>query len=75
MLLNGQPQQPSSLKETPEGRREILLQHLVRRFLLQARVPSGEWATRESTLLRFSTSLLDRFPLSSVFHVLFFLAR
>lgn len=69
MLLTGHQQQPtssSSLKETPEGRREILVQHLVRRFLLQARVPAGEWAARESTLLRFSTSLLDRFTLSCV---------
>lgn len=44
-----------------EGRREALLQQLVRRFMLQARVPSSEWAAREGTLLRFSQSVLNRY--------------
>lgn len=62
MLVGGQQQtqQLPASKETPEGRRDILVQHLVRRYLLQARVPGNEWASRESTLIRFSTSLLTR---------------
>jgi hypothetical protein len=62
-MLVGGPQQTQPIhasKETPEGRRDILVQHLVRRFLLQARVPGNEWTSRESTLIRFSASLLSR---------------
>jgi len=48
-----------STSELVETRREAMLQQLVRRFMLQGRVPSEEWASREGTLLRFSHSLLN----------------
>lgn len=44
-----------------EDRKEVLLQQLVRRFMLQGRVPASEWAAREGTLLRLSQSVLNRY--------------
>jgi hypothetical protein len=55
-----QGQANAMIAESAEARREALLQQLVRRFMLQGRVPSDEWAAREGTLFRFSQSLLNR---------------
>jgi hypothetical protein len=46
-----------------EGRSDGLLRQIVRRFMLQAQVPASEWSAKESVLLKFSSSLLNRYAI------------
>ena len=42
-------------------RQEDLLRHLVKRSLLQAQVPSGQWSLHEADLVRLSKSILSSY--------------
>lgn len=59
MLVNTTSYNDMDTGEQVESPQDALTMQLIRRSMLNARVPSTEWASVESTLLKFSSSLLN----------------